>query len=141
MNPTPSNTRKRLTCLAVFAILFLALLLLVLFIIGLFSGRLSYKLVTPVYVAVLGVGWLIASIRKFRQRRASGRQVLWYTQPGILFAMSMFLFLPVDIAANVTNGNFPNGHVILIASLIPIFLLFIAATYFWVRRFTHPFED
>ena len=127
--------------MAIFAVLFLTLFLLVLLFIGLFSGRLSYKVVTPVYVAVLGVGWLIAGIRKFRARRASGRRVSWYKQPGILFAMSMFLFFPGDIAANVTNGNFPNGDVILIASLVPSCLLFIAAAYFGIQRFTHPFED
>lgn len=141
MNPTPSNTRKRLTCLAIFAILFLTLLLLVLLFIALFTGRISYKLVTPVYMAVLGVWWLIAGIKKIRQKRASGRRVSWYTQPGMLLALSAFLFLPGDIVANVTNGNFPNGDAIVIVSLIPSFLLFIAAAYFWIKRLTHPFED
>lgn len=138
---TPSNTTKRLACLGIAAIIVVVLLLFTLLFIGLFTGRIPNKLFMPVYMFAFGVGWLIAGIRKFRQRRASGRRVSWYTQPGILFAIGMFLYFPGEVIIYMTNGNFPNADAILIALLIPSCVLFITAVYFGIRRFTHPFED
>lgn len=138
---TPSNTTKRLACLGIAAIIVVVLLLFTLLFIGLFTGRIPTKLFMPVYMLAFGVGWLIAGIRKFRGRRASGERVSWYMQPGILLAMAAFLIVPPEIVVYITNGNFPNGDAILISLFIPSFLLFIIATYFAIRRFTHPFED
>ena len=141
LNPVPSPTTKRLSCVGIIGILALVLLLATLFFIGLFSKRIPIKLVEPINMSVLGGWWLVAGIRKFRARRTSGQRVSWYTQPSILLALAALLAVPLGVIYYATDGNFPNGDVILIASLIPSCLLFIAAAYFGIKRFTHPFED
>jgi len=112
-----------------------------LLVIGLFSGRISSKLLQPEITLIIGSYWLYASIKKWREKKAKGGQLSWYTQPGILFAIAILLSFPTYIINLVTNFASPNGDLIAIILLVPSILLVFAAVFFLVRSLINPLSD
>jgi len=136
MSLPPSRTTKTRFCLVVVALYLLGLLLVSLLVIGLFSGRLPAKPLETGVVFINALVFLLWRIKKFRERRRNGRQIAWYTQPGILLALAMLLSVPSLIINLVTNDDS-----ILIVTLIPSILVILAAAFFLIKWFMNPFAD
>lgn len=136
INLPPSRTTKTLLCLGVVALSLLGLLLVALLVLGLFSGRLPAKPLETGVVIIDALVLLIWRINKFRERRRKGRQIAWYTQPGILFALAMLFSVPGSIIDLVTNDDS-----IAIVTLIPSILVILASAFFLIKWFMNPFVE
>lgn len=141
MSHSKSRTSRPLSRFGIAALLLLAFIVEALLVIGLFSGRISSKLLQPEITLIIGSYWLYASIKKWRARRAKGRQLSWYTQPGILFASAILLSFPTYIINLVTNFASPNGDLVAIILLVPSILLVFAAVFFLVKSLVNPFPE
>jgi cbb3-type cytochrome oxidase subunit 3 len=77
-----------------------------------------------------GLYWLYTGMRKLRAAQASQQQVSWYKQPRILFGIGLLLGVPWYFLRFVTKNSLPAVAEVL---LIPSLLLFLAASYFFLK--------
>jgi cbb3-type cytochrome oxidase subunit 3 len=110
-----------------------ALILIILLLIALVGARLlpdSNFYFGFVLCFLLGLYWLYTGMRKLRTAQASQQQVSWYTQPSILFGIGLLLGVPWSFLQFVTKNSLPDVAAVL---LIPSLLLFLAASFFFLK--------
>lgn len=133
MNRVPSRRTKILVRVGIVILVFLAIILFLLFWLGLISGRIPYAPTMIVLTLFMGGDWLFVGIKKLREKRRNGRRVSWYTQPAILLALATLLWLPSFILNVVINDAFPGRDILIIVLLIPSILLFFASAFFFFK--------
>jgi lipopolysaccharide export LptBFGC system permease protein LptF len=133
MKRVPSERMKILVRVGIVVAILLFMALFLLFFLGLISGRIPYGPTMIGVWSMMEILWLFISIKKIRERRKNGRRVIWYTQPSILFALSILFLLAVYIINFVTNAASTNAIIAIIVLLIPSFLFLVASVFFFIK--------
>ncbi|MEO6890056.1 MAG: hypothetical protein ABI456_11950 [Ktedonobacteraceae bacterium] len=139
MHRSPARNTRTLFCLGAVAFFLLGITLISLLVIGVFSGRIPVRPLEAAFMCIVYLVFLFSRIKKFRERRSNRRQITWYTQPGILFALAGLLVIPgfiINLAANNDTLD-----VVALVTLIPSILLILGAIFFLIRWLMNPFAD
>ncbi|MDQ2716423.1 MAG: hypothetical protein M3Z08_16085 [Chloroflexota bacterium] len=139
MNRSPSRTTRILFCLGTVAFFLLGIILLSLLVIGVFSGRIPVGPLEAVFGSIMAPVFLFSRIKKFRERRRNGRQITWYTQPGMLFALAWLLAIPGFIINLVATND--TLDIVALVTFIPSILLVLVAIFFLIKWLMNPFAD